>query len=235
MDLTANELAVQVTSTGLAVRVPEGLHYQGSVRGEAGSIAAIIYADEVMGLLADASGTWNLGTVKSGPAGLHVLYREIDLLATRTMGCDTPEDAGGHGSHQLPSSGARTVNCVQLYWEVNYDIFLDKGGVVPATNYILGLFNETALLYANDGIDVSLSGIVVWDTPSPYTGGGTSQLLDESSRRTATAFPGDVGHLLGYGGGGGVGCGFSAGPVRASGREHVLRRDRSLFQQCAHL
>ena len=84
MDLTTNDLAVQVTSTGLAVRVPEGLHYQGSVRGEAGSIAAIsIYADEVMGLLADASGTWNLGTVKSGPAGLHVLYRESDLLATQ--------------------------------------------------------------------------------------------------------------------------------------------------------
>ncbi len=209
VDLTANELAVQVTSTGLAVRVPEGLHYQGSVRGEAGSIAAIsIYADEVMGLLADASGTWNLGTVKSGPAGLHVLYREIDLLATRTMGCDTPEDAGGHGSHQLPSSGARTVNCVQLYWEVNYDIFLDKGGVVPATNYILGLFNETALLYANDGIDVSLSGIVVWDTPSPYTGGSTSQLLDEF-QAYRNSFPGDLGHLLGYGGGGGVAAGFA--------------------------
>ena len=209
VDLTTDEMVVRVASTGLAVHVPEGLHYQGSVRGDPGSIAAIsVHADHVMGLLADDSGTWNLGTVKTGPAGLHVLYRESDLLAARTSGCDTPEDAGGPASHQLPSSRARTVNCVNLYWEVNHDIFLDKGGLVQATDYILGLFNETALLYGNDGIDVALSGVVVWDTPSPYTGTTTGQLLAQF-QAYRNSFPGDLGHLLGYAGSGGVAAGFT--------------------------
>ncbi|MBK7271610.1 MAG: hypothetical protein IPI07_19600 [Flavobacteriales bacterium] len=55
---------------------------------------------------------------------------------------------------------------------------------------------------------VSLSGIVVWDTPSPYTGSSTSQLLDEF-QAYRNSFPGDAGHLLGYVGGGGVAAGFA--------------------------
>jgi hypothetical protein len=46
-------------------------------------------------------------------------------------------------------------------------------------NYVTGLFNQSAILYDNDGIDVTLSELFVWDVPSPYTGPDQCGLLDQ--------------------------------------------------------
>ena len=66
-----------------------------------------------------------------------------------------------------------------------------------------GLFNQSQALYNNDGISVTLQQVYVWDVPSPYTATGTSALLDQFGV-TRTNFNGDLAHLLGYAGGGGI-------------------------------
>ena len=102
----------------------------------------------------------------------------------------------------------KSLKCVRFYWEVDYAIFLNKGSVVNATNYVTGLFNQSAIIYGNDGISVTLSSVFVWSTASPYTASTTSGLLSQF-QSTRNSFNGDLGHLLGSSGGGGVAAGFS--------------------------
>jgi len=64
------------------------------------------------------------------------------------------------------------------------------------------------LNYTNDNIPVELSEVYVWDVVSPYTGTTSSNYLSQF-QTYRTSFNGDLGHLLGYGGGGGIAAGFS--------------------------
>ena len=191
-------------STDLPVRRTASVHYQGMVRGEPGSIAAIsVFPDQVMGLLADADGQRVIGRLDNDRDGLHVFYREQDLRGSPGAQCDVRE-VPGDASHPVPAApGERTTRCVRFYWEVDNDIFVNKGSVTNATNYVTGLFNQSSIIYANDGIDVALSEVYVWDVTSPYTSNSSGELLDQFGDYR-TSFNGDLAHLLAFRGGGGI-------------------------------
>ena len=197
-EVTTDDFMVR-TASGGAQPAPQGLHYRGSIRGIPRSIAAIsVFPEGVMGLMSDDSGERVLGRFEDDAEGLHVLYHERDLLIRSTTTCDTPDDAGGYERSKLGLDGTpKTIRCVRYYWEVNYDIFQNKGSVVNTVNYVTGLFNQSAILFANDGIDVTLSEVFVWDVPSPYTQTTTGALLDQFGV-TRTSFNGDMAHLLGF-------------------------------------
>ncbi|MEZ4806536.1 MAG: M12 family metallo-peptidase [Flavobacteriales bacterium] len=206
VDIATPGMQVYQASTNAPATVEDAAHYQGAVRGRQGAIAAIsVFRDEVMGIISDAQGQMVLGRFEDDRSGLHVLYREDDLRVRSGAVCGTPDGDPPHGATAFEpgAAGERTTRCVRFYWEVNYDVFLGKGSVTNATNYVTGLFNQSAILYANDGIDVTLSEVFVWDVPSPYTATSTSALLDQFGD-TRTSFNGDLAHLIGYAGGGGI-------------------------------
>src|SRR6185436_9490079 len=197
------------SSNGQPVPYNGGIHYWGIVKGDNSSLAAIsIFNDEVMGMGSSAAGNLILGKLKNDPAADHILYREHDLNALPGAQCFTPDNNETHKLKDLQSLSKVAVNCIRLYWEVNYDIFQDKGSIVNATNYITGLFNQSAIIYTNDAIPVGLSQVFVWDVPSPYTSSSSSGLLNQF-QTYRNSFNGDLGHLLGYGGGGGIAAGFN--------------------------
>ncbi|MEO8068546.1 MAG: M12 family metallo-peptidase [Flavobacteriales bacterium] len=202
--ITADDFTVVEASTNSVVDMPQGLHYRGMVRGEPGSIVSIsVFHGEVMGLINTDEGSLVLGPIAGAAEGEHVLYKSSDLLDASAPNCAAVDDGVGYTADQLAPGSMKTVKCVRFYWEVNYDIFQNKGTVVNATNYVTGLFNQSSTLYANDGITVSLQQVFVWDVPSPYTGGNTNDLLDQFGDYR-TSFNGDLAHLLGYVGSGGV-------------------------------
>ena len=204
VDITTSDFRVVQASTDLPVRRTASVHYQGMVRGEPGSIAAIsVFPDQVMGLLADADGQRVIGRLDNDRDGLHVFYREQDLRGSPGAQCDVRE-VPGDASHPVPAApGERTTRCVRFYWEVDNDIFVNKGSVTNATNYVTGLFNQSSIIYANDGIDVALSEVYVWDVTSPYTSNSSGELLDQFGDYR-TSFNGDLAHLLAFRGGGGI-------------------------------
>jgi hypothetical protein len=205
------DFSVIAASDGKALPYSEGLHYQGIIEGDNVSLAAIsIFKGEVMGIISSPSkGNLILGKIKDDQAGKHILYYEKDLRVPAAMHCDTPDNNVTYSQKDLNQPSRLTmVNCIRLYWEVNYDIFQDKGSVINASNYVTGLFNESAIIYTNDNIPVALSQVYVWDVPSPYTSGSTGGLLNQF-QAYRNSFNGDLGNLLGYGGGGGVAAGFS--------------------------
>lgn len=199
----APEGAVVRMASGAVASLDGGIHYRGMVRGMPGSWAAIsVYENEVMGLINDGSGQLVLGRFEDKRDQLHVLYRDEDLHRRPAFTCGTVDDQQVYHTDQLVlDGGERTVRCVRYYWEVNHNVFLDKGS--STTNYVTGLFNQSAVLFDNDGIDVTLSELFIWDVPSPYTGPGSGDFLDQFGV-TRTTFNGDLAHLIGYGGGGGV-------------------------------
>ncbi|HOY29039.1 MAG TPA: M12 family metallo-peptidase, partial [Flavobacteriales bacterium] len=198
------DVRVVAASGAVSVGLP-GVHYRGMIRGIPGSWAAIsIYADEVMGLLNDGQDQIVVGRFERDVKGAHVIYRDRHLRGTPDFTCATEDREGIYDRHELEITGGdRTIRCVRYYWEVNHNVFLDKGDIANTTNYVTGLFNQSALLFDNDGIDVTLSELFIWDVPSPYTGPGSGAFLDQFGV-TRTSFNGDMAHLISYGGGGGV-------------------------------
>jgi hypothetical protein len=147
-----------------------GVHYRGIIAGQPGTLAAIsIFPDEVMGFVSDATGNHVLGKLE-GSADEHIYYADRDLIDPPVFECHTSDEGDVRPARlSMDRDNARTVRCVDLYWEVNHDIFLDKGGLTNTLNYITGLFNQHATLFDNDGITVLLSELYIWDVPSPYT------------------------------------------------------------------
>ncbi|TXI82422.1 MAG: hypothetical protein E6Q44_01895 [Flavobacteriales bacterium] len=193
------------TATKGRVQVEEGLHYRGRVRGDDRSVVGLsVFRDEVMALVKDRQGTLVIGRLGEAAVGTHIIYREHDLRTRDPFHCGTADSGQAiHPSELQEQGGDRTVRCVKLYWEVDYPIFTNKGSVVAATNYATGLFNQSAILFDNDGIDVQLQEVFVWDATSPYTGPSSNDFLSQfGSYRTS--FNGDLAHLLSFGGGGGV-------------------------------
>lgn len=204
VDIVTDEFKV-VTSSGEEIHGAPGLHYRGMIRGRAGSLAAIsVFGDEVMGLLADEQGQLVLGRLENDIQGRHVLYRDSDLLGAHGAVCATPDGGPDYTPTQMRSEGVpKTLRCVRFFWEVNYNIVQNKGSVANATNYVTGLFNQTAILFANDGIDVVLNELFVWNSASPYTANSSFGRLEQFGDHR-TSFNGDLAHLIDISNYGGV-------------------------------
>ncbi|MCB0659868.1 MAG: zinc-dependent metalloprotease, partial [Saprospiraceae bacterium] len=71
------------------------------------------------------------------------------------------------------------------------------------TNYVTGLFNQVATLYANEQINVTVSDIVIWTSQSPYTSTTSSGMLSQFTAYRQ-GFNGDLAQLLSYQASGGI-------------------------------
>lgn len=202
--ITTDDFTV-IAASGARISDIPGIHFRGMVRGRVGSWAAIsVFNGEVMGLINDGRDEHVLGRFEDRRDDLHVFYNTRDLRRRSGAVCATPDEGEPYRPDQLAEpAGDRTIRCVRYYWEVNYNIFQDKGNLANTTSYITGLFNQTATLFDNDGIDVTLSELFIWDVPSPYTQTTSGELLTQFGV-TRTSFNGDMAHLLGFNGGGGV-------------------------------
>ena len=215
VDLFSSDFQVTDAVTGEAAQVDLGVHYRGIVKGHPNSIAAFSFFDnDVMGLVStNADGNLVLGKLQGNRAQeRYILYPDKSLLATMDLDCATEDDGIGYTKKQLeqyPTNRAEG-DCVRLYFEVDYDIYQDKGGTQGATNYTTGIYNEVATLYANESINTSLSEIVVWSSTSPFSSTSSSGMLsDFQAHHTNSSWNGDLGQLLSYQASGGIAAGFS--------------------------
>jgi len=189
------------------VEYDPGVHYWGLVNGSNTSLAALsITTEEVMGIFQYEEQSYTLGKLNNSP-GFHVLYKNEDLLLDLSFSCDTDSDEHYRGDRKTLEGGSRNANpdnCVKLYVEVDYDIFVGKGGTTQAANYVSGAFSQVAILYANEYINFVVNEMLVWDVVDPYTGPSTSNYLTQFRNNLGTNYNGNLAHLVGYAGGGGV-------------------------------
>ncbi|MCB0548104.1 MAG: hypothetical protein KDD19_11005 [Phaeodactylibacter sp.] len=206
----------KVTSTGKeAEGIPyrPGRHYRGIVAGSSRSMAAVsIFEDKVMGVIETAEeGNMTLGAVEEDARGRYILYRTSDVPNPPVFECGTPglEDATNSlrslDEHLQAAPNRSVNNCVRVYLECDYDLFVNKGSVQNTADYMSGLFNVAATLYQNEGVSIVTSEIFIWQSPDDYATTSTVDALKDF-RLNRPSFNGDLAHLVSRGApaGGGV-------------------------------
>ena len=187
------------TSVPTNEAIPEslGVHYRGIVKGNTRSLAAIsVFKNEIMGFYStEAEGNTVIGRLAGeNPTNMHVVYDERDLKATPDFECDV-ELPTTLPNLNLQTPDAATSSCVRIYLEADHTLFLNKGSVANTGSYLTGVFNQTAALFNNDGVSVSISEITVWNSPSPFDLTDSLTAL-RTFRTTRTSFNGDLAHLV---------------------------------------
>ncbi len=206
-----------------------GVHYRGIVKDDEHSLAAIsIFKNEIAGFFSTAAdGNSVVGRLSGdNPSNTHIVYAEKDLKVEGGFSCETPDV----GTTPLPNALLQAPQelpgqCIRIYVEADFDLFQNKGSVTNTANYITALFNQSATLYANDGISISLSEMFVWNAQSPYAGINDSGDLLTKFQQLRTSFNGDFGHLLALRGGGGVAATINGFCSTADLRECFSRID----------
>ncbi len=194
------------SAPNVPVEYNQGLHYMGIVDGDPNSLVAIsVFNDEIMGLISTHHGNLVLGRIQSDRETRHVLYNEADLDGNSGFECATSDEGLPYTADDLkPNQTSRDAgDCVMVYIEIDDDIVTQKGGAVPATTYITGLFNQSFILYTNENVSMTISEIKAWDTPAPYSGSTSSAMLNSFTANTGN-INGNIGHLVSYQASGGI-------------------------------
>lgn len=214
VDIFASGFSVE-TAKPTTEKVDEnlGVHYRGIAKGNDHSLAAIsVFNDEVMGFYStEADGNSILGRLGgNNPTDKHILYADKDLKINANFHCDTPDTDVPLPVSDLQEPEEVAARCIRIYLEADYDLFLNKGSVANTVSYLTGVFNQSATLYSNDSIPISMSDILVWNVPSPYAGLTTTSALLAKFQEIRNSFNGDIGHLIAIRGNGGLAAGFDA-------------------------
>ena len=195
----------QASNRDAKADVDPGLHYWGMVKGDPGTLVGIsIFEHQVMGIVNTPAEKYVLGILENDRSGLHMLYKESDLKIKNPAVClaESLEEVGNGTAVDDRSVGPD--NCVNMYMEADYTVFQNKGSVANATAYITGFFSQVSLLYANESINMVLNELLVWDVADPYTGPSSSNYLTQFRNYLNGVYNGDLAHLVGFTGGGGI-------------------------------
>ncbi len=201
VNIFAPGFTVKTASDNRVVEGHLGAHYRGIVKGDNTSLAAIsVFENEVMGFYSTrAEGNNVIGRLTgNNPTDRHIIYNDKDLKGKPEFSCETEDPVNGlpKSNRPAPQEGdSLAVTCVRMYFEADYNLYTNKGSVANVRNYMTGLFNQSATLFANDTIPVAMSQLVIWDVPSPYVANSSTTMLD-GFEAVRTAYNGDTAHLV---------------------------------------
>lgn len=205
----ADQMIVRYASGNTRGRPDLGLHYRGTLIGQPETHVALSLMDgELQGLIALADGTTLvLGPLTNQPRStelVYLLYQDDPIFAEQDFECGTDDSGVPYSVDQLNYPGIQrssTGNCVKVYFEVDYNIFQNKGANTAA--YIVAAFNEVAALFAEINVNLSISELFIWDQFSPYGGSSSGTLLTQFQSERPS-FNGDIAQLLSYSASGGI-------------------------------
>ena len=199
VNIVANGFNVQTGSGSPIIDAPTGYFYRGTIKGDPNSLVAIsVFSNHVRGLIADDSGNYVLARINR-EATDYVLYNDKDLREWPEWTCNTDTEdyvPSSKGDHHHRSSGFG-FGCARVYIECDNALYNSLGSDISATaEYVLGLFHESATIYANELIGIELSEIKVWDVNDPYNQMTSTVDILPAFESDNPSFNGDLAHLL---------------------------------------
>jgi len=213
-DVLADGFAAYAASAAGPLEFDEALFYRGTLQSDPNALVTLtVYGDEMRAMVSSPE-MGNLALGRYGRQGTTYVLAP-DEADERPFDCATEDTGRAYAQSELSEqAGLRSLdNCINMYIEVDYDIYQDKGSSNAVMQYVTGFFNEVATLYANEQIKVKLSEVFIWDTPSPYQGSDSYTLLQQF-QSTRKSFNGDLAQLISYQASGGIAyvnglCSFS--------------------------
>lgn len=183
------------TSDGKEYTAPKSLYYQGILNGDPHSIVAIsLFENEIVGMLSNHSGNYDLGKLDRASSELYVLYRSNELAEKIPFNCNTDDV-----EMPVETVAAVAADCrvVRVYIECDYDLYTKRTSNITNVNtFVTGIYNQVAAIYTNEAIQTQVSEIFVWTSTDPYISQTTSGTVLNSFRTTRTTFNGNIAHLL---------------------------------------
>ena len=185
-----------------------GVYYRGIVKNDTNSLASFSFFEKEMSGIVSNQEHRNIIVGKL--AKLHnfseyIIYSDAELNVDNPFICASTDEIDEQIKAQkfgkksaLSQQSTETLKCVGIYYEVDYDMFIENLGSEEVTaNWLTSLFNNVQTLYDNDGVDISLKSFFIWTTPDPYSGVDSEDYLyDFLEHSELNPFDGDLGQLL---------------------------------------
>ncbi|AWV96960.1 Ig-like domain-containing protein [Arcticibacterium luteifluviistationis] len=193
-----------LSSNGNEVEVELPNFYHGKIKGESKSFVAIsITKDAIEGMIVSDKVNLTIGRLTNTKEKIHVVYATNDI-ENKTPICAGAKEVEYDG--ELPpldenQTNAAGCKAVEVYLEADYQMYTDWGGSVQTVvNTLTSIFNNVSLLYDNEGVNLVISTLFVWETPDPYTSATDTEeslnLLDAYWDSQGNNFDGDLVHLV---------------------------------------
>jgi len=165
VDISPNGFTIETSNGGKQTKLNEIIQYRGMIAGDPYSVVSLtVSGEEIMGIISDDSGNYVIGKMQNTNAAEHVIYNDKNITVPFKYQCGTntsdPAQPLSQELNKLNGPNAQSVNCVNWYYETDYDLYVNKGSVAAVNTYIQGIFNNVATLYDNDGISIALRGQV---------------------------------------------------------------------------
>ncbi len=192
----ADDFIINTPHGEVTNEVDLGKFYRGTVKGIENSIVSVaFYQGDIKAIISTPQGNFNLGKLEDSK-NTYILYNEAQLDSKKTGVCGTEETEVDMKKLLSKSAQMKAAEkCVEVYFEVDYDVYQNKGNLTATSNFITAVFNEVATLYQNDGMVIVMSELFIWDSSSPYSASNSSGYLSDF-RGYRTSFNGDIAHLV---------------------------------------
>ena len=201
----------QLTAPGFIIRTSDGktIHnsraaennFYGSIENEPRSVAAVSFnRSGIKGIISDASGNNVIEPIPGSKSGEHIFYNEHDVTDKQPFSCQATEDElfKKRFSEQLAIAkpAGNTCKTVKIYIECTYAMYqAHNNNINDVIDFVFGFFNVSAVLFKNDGINIQLSELFIWNQPDIYAGiTSPQQLLTLMQNRLKREF--DLGHKV---------------------------------------
>lgn len=198
IEIASKNFGVRTSSGKESLQQPTGVFYHGVVRGQPGALAAVsVFGSHVRVLIADPQGNYVLAPMQAGRADA-IFYNDRNLTGKPSFACRAPSLPKDIHAPQAKAAPAAEGDCVKVYFECDHAMYQSFGSsLVRVVDYVLGLFNEVAILYSAENIRVEVSQMMVWTTPDPYVSAtNTSEALELFGETLQNNYNGRLAHLL---------------------------------------
>lgn len=200
----------------------KGAHYRGILKGDRNSLATFnFFKGGMNGMVSNAK----LGNLvvdklrKENNVSEYIVYSDKLLKIKNNFSC-----AADDAKKFAPKNGntGNTVLSNQLYqvgiyFELDYELYLQNNSDYEETgNWIASVFNNMQTLYTNDGIQIGLSVVNIWQQEDPYINNVTSN-TNLSDFYSSGSIEGDLGQLVGIDPGGQGGLAYFPGLCAMNG------------------
>lgn len=184
------------------VEYNKGVYYRGILKDDYTSIASFsFYKNEFNGIISNSQfSNIVIGKLnKLSNTTEYIVYQDQNLKVVNDFICATKDlDYQKTESSHQSNKEINSAKCVSMYFEIDYDLYLNNGSSVTNTmNWMTSVFNNVQALYFNDGISIALKSTYIWTTLDPYEAiGTTSADYLYKFNEVRPVFDGDLGQLV---------------------------------------
>jgi len=173
--------------------------FWGVVEGSPGSkVSFNVYADRIMAFISFGMHDFTFGKYGESDNAPHILYynQNLDLPFFFSCGVDKLDQVDREGKQGNHSGSRALTDCVNIYVEADYDLYQEFGTVSGVIDHVTGLFSQVFIIFDDESIAMDISELLVWDTPSPYSGSDAEEYLLDFTDELDGNFNGDLAHLV---------------------------------------